>query len=319
MVCGFGTATEPPLPWHAAFGDSYCMSPTVLLVLRVVLAVVVAGHFVWYFEKYFSRDGWYFFIFLTNWSFMLEAIFLVMVVPVAWLAGRTPKQQSSAFRTLWSGHAIVATPQPWYASITMFAFMLNQPLSFIVFVMYWTLDKPIWKFCDLNGHAPDCFEQWPDYLGFFVHGIDWLLLFISFFISVIPYKLKNSAWLLLFFVLYLAWTYAHFYFKIGRPPHFEAACAEKGYTLPDCPIYFALDWGKPTEALKTSGIALGLSVATIFFYAGLGWVRDSVGRCCCGGSEAAQIAAAEAAEDPAVWEEALTGSAPPKKFCGCCG
>merc|ERR1711862_383504 len=117
----------------------------------------------------------------------------------------------------------------------MVSFMITQPLSLFVVVLYWTLDKPIWKFCDVNGGVEPCYD-WPDFLGFFVHGIDFLFFFCSFLLGKIPYYFSNSLWFIVFALAYLSWTLIHFAFKIGRPEHAKADCEALGYSLRECPI-----------------------------------------------------------------------------------
>uniref|UniRef100_A0A7S2LB35 Uncharacterized protein n=1 Tax=Zooxanthella nutricula TaxID=1333877 RepID=A0A7S2LB35_9DINO len=323
MVCGFGTATDPPLEWRVAFGRSSCLPPKLLMLFRLVLALVFIGHFAWHFSVYFKRDGWYYFIYLTHWSFMLETIYVVSLPAMTWLANR-PLNTESGFQALWYSHRNGAGPQPWFASAAMAYFMIIQPLSLWVTLSYWTAEKPIWQFCDLNGGVEPCYSEWPSYLGFFVHLWDWLYLFISFLLGLIPYRFSNCAWLLVFVVLYWTWTYVHFYLKIGRSPHFEQTCLDNGYTLNECPIYFAVDWHHPAEAFKSVAGALASSVVAIFVYRGMDWARDRVSESCCGGKPRSLAIGSEEAEADRhhVWDEAAHPPEDQKNAlaaCSCCG
>lgn len=130
-------------------------------------------------------------------------------------------------------------------------FSVVQPLSLLSFVSYWTLENPVWKMTH---------EDLPDYLGFFAHGVDAVLMFISLMISRIPYTWQNAGWLLIFGAVYLVWSLIHFQLQIGKLD----GCTE--YIEPECPLYEVLDWNKPKEAKIAAAIFLlvALPVAMAF-------------------------------------------------------
>ncbi|CAE7441680.1 unnamed protein product [Symbiodinium sp. CCMP2456] len=142
-----------------------------------------------------------------------------------------------------------------------------QPLSFLSMVpipesvFYWTVEKPIWAIQS---------EDLPDYLGFFVHCISWLLTLISLFCSRIPFSCQHGGWVLMFGVAYLVFSFMHYCLKIGLPH----GCT--GYVQPECPIYEVLDWHKPEDVATVSFLTLGVAFPTaIILYSWMVHLRDS--------------------------------------------
>lgn len=166
----------------------------------------------------------------------------------------------------------------------MVLFMIVQPLALIVVILFWTLDKPIWQVCAINGGVQPC-HDWPDYMGMFVHLYDFILLIGLFFAGNIPYYFSNSLWFVVFFFVYIGWTLIHFVFKIGRPEFETATCKFWGYSLDECPIYKVVDWHYPQ---KTLPLVFGIFVAGFIFiaiYRGFAWLRDHGGSEVCGSKD----------------------------------
>ncbi|CAE7943335.1 unnamed protein product, partial [Symbiodinium necroappetens] len=150
-------------------------------------------------------------------------------------------------------------PDPVSAGVAIFS--LAQPLSFLSMVFYWTVEKPIWAIQS---------EDLPDYLGFFVHCISWLLTLISLFCSRIPFSCQHGGWVLMFGVAYLVFSFMHYCLKIGLPQ----GCT--GYVQPECPIYEVLDWHKPEDVATVSFLTLGVAFPTaIILYSWMVHLRDS--------------------------------------------
>jgi len=144
-----------------------------------------------------------------------------------------------------------------------------NPLALAVVILYWTLDNPVWKLCPFND-AEDC-KPVPSYLGLFVHGLDWILLTMLFFVGRVPFYLSNALWLTVYMVGFSTWTYLHFVLKIGVVP--GSACRD--YPLNECPLYEVLDWHHPesTGALVGGIVFIGGPVLCLV-YKGLAGLRD---------------------------------------------
>jgi len=206
------------------------------------MAVVFVAHLVWHIID--RNSGWYYFIYLTHWSFILETVYMVVLL---W-ADCTGQSQLPV--RSWDSNASM----PLAASMALFLFSIVQPLSFAVVVLYWTLDNPFWAM-----------TYTPDYLGYFTHGIDWILMLISFFFGRVPYTIWNSGWLLVLGLIFLVWTYIHYRLQIGTLD----PCNEGQTPAQQCPIYSVLDWNYPETALAVAAgvIFVGLPVFILVYLA----------------------------------------------------
>lgn len=128
--------------------------------------------------------------------------------------------------------------------------MLAQPVSFVVFLLYWLLDNPVWKLCIVNDNAPSC-HQTPSYLSFYVHGINCFALVLSFSIGRITFHFKTSFLLLFSYgACYFLWTLIHYGLKIGT----QLPC--EGYPRNECPIYNVLDWHNASKSVIIFAVVL---------------------------------------------------------------
>jgi len=320
---GFGTSTEP-IPYNVAFGTSGCLSNKQLLAFRAVVAIIFFVHGAWDLIKYFARDGFYYWMYLTRWSLWLEVAYTMLLVLVTYASQASlekPKFSevleeesqvepgtrqlggtagapflsccSSGLSTSTWGAAVPGDPtlpkrlqedtglridesknESCFNKTMVVIFQIVNPVSLAVVILYWILVRPVWKLCPFYD-GEDCKEV-PDYLGFFVHGIDWILMVMLFLVGKVPYYLSNALWLTVGMAVYIAWTYVHFLLKIGRPPS-DTPCDD--YPLNQCPIYNALDWHKPakTGALVAGIVLIGTPVLTLT-YKGLARLRDGCGR-----------------------------------------
>lgn len=221
------------------------------------MAVIFVVHCTWHVVEYaFLRgEGFYYFLFLTNWSLMFETVNMVLLFLLSLMAMEAPEPTHQ-----WD---FEKETEPALARVAVVFFSISQPLSLGVAILYWTLLRPIWDV--LAGE-----EEWPAYLPFFVHGIDTILMLITFFACRVPYTCSHAGWVAIFAVLYGVLTYLHHVLRIGR----WNGCVT--YEDPrDCPIYSVLDWNKPDEALPiTLGAVVGVGMVLPVVYVILAWLRD---------------------------------------------
>ena len=164
-------------------------------------------------------------------------------------------------------------PSAWISKTTMFCFVVGQPISLLVAVGYWLM---VWS--DLEDGKLDV-----TYYTVYNHGINGLLLFISFMISRMPYSCSNGGWVILAGILYLGFSLMQFLFRWGS---FEPC---EGYEdQRDCPIYEQFDWHKPLRTALFAFIAVAIGFIVILLYSGLAALRN----CCTSG----QTASGEVAE-----------------------
>jgi len=241
--------------WPKAFATSPLLRPRAYLLLRALWALLFLGHFLALVIQRVILEGesWVFFSKVTQWVFLAQvAESLLSLVcaagGVALLPVRYDEEKEGS-----------QLPDPVSAGVAIFS--LAQPLSFLSMVFYWTVEKPIWAI-----HSEDL----PDYLGFFVHCISWLLTLISLFCSRIPFSCQHGGWVLMFGVAYLVFSFMHYCLKIGLPH----GCT--GYVQPECPIYEVLDWHKPEDVATVSFLTLGVAFPTaIILYSWMVHLRDS--------------------------------------------
>ncbi|CAE7233717.1 Scn10a [Symbiodinium natans] len=257
---GVSSSIQPAWPswqWPRVFGTSPVLSPGMFRIFRGLMAAVFVGHQIWHaWDAIVLREhGWYYLIFLTTWSLFLETLNMVLMFILALMASEAPEPNEDA--------EFQKESEPLLARVSMVIFSISQPVSMGVAVLYWTLLTPIW---DVWAGV----EPVPSYLSMFAHGIDWILMFMTFFACRVPFTCSHVGWTTLFAVLYAAWSYLHHVLRIGK----SWTC--EGYDDPaDCPIYDVLDWNDPQKAGTITGAAVvGVGLLIPCVYVLLAWLRD---------------------------------------------
>lgn len=127
--------------------------------------------------------------------------------------------------------------------------------------MFWTLDRPFWEMS---------ISSLPDFPSVFMHGINFVLIFIEACVSRLPINWNGFGWAMAYGLLYSFWSYLHFLLGIGTGD----PCAS--YPLEECPIYKPLDWHKPaqTGVLLATILLLATPLAYAVFWS-VGRIRDS--------------------------------------------
>ena len=159
-------------PWQVAFGApsklGRCLSPRTFLAFRVLLALFWTGITIWSMVDHKANDletAPEFYIYLTNWSLLIEWFYLVSATFVTRMALRKPK------RTALDG---APSKTPLFARITYAAQVETYVLSFFVFVLYWAL-----VYDGGTIHA----------LSVFTHGVNFLVALADCLVAGIPMRL----------------------------------------------------------------------------------------------------------------------------------
>lgn len=238
------TRTTANLQWPIVFGTSpwFDNKSPALLIIRAVLALIFVGHFVPHMVIHWN-DGYYF-IYLTDWSLTLETVYLCFATYTAFAARRKLLALDGVDGP--SGES-AAVSLPWFVSTTWLLQHVAMPASLLVCVLYWTLDNPIWAL----KHAPD-------YFGFFVHFINFLLMTVDLQVGRNAFYLKHTLLFFLYILMFCIWSVVHHAAKVGT---YGKSCGENT-PKSECPIYGALDWRNP----KATGI---LSIIIVLFIAPL--------------------------------------------------
>ena len=181
--------------------------------------------------------GDFYFIFLTNWTLLLETITLVMLfASTLWGYLTPPDEQKSA---------------PLFVKYTMSFWYIIQPMSLIVTILYWTIVNEFW-------------DPYPIvFASYWAHLLNWIVLIVILLVSRLPFSLKNGIWPLIYTFIYMLWTVIHYFLEIGR----GIPC--DNYPINECPIYNAIDWNEPAMAIGTLAGALMALVLVVLYYVGL--------------------------------------------------
>eukprot|EP00929_Paragymnodinium_shiwhaense_P010359 TRINITY_DN114980_c0_g1_i1.p1 TRINITY_DN114980_c0_g1~~TRINITY_DN114980_c0_g1_i1.p1 ORF type:complete len:360 (-),score=42.37 TRINITY_DN114980_c0_g1_i1:44-1123(-) len=208
--------------WPQVFGTSpWLKKPDgwTFFAIRLSLFVTFLFHYVWSMARHLDEGYW--FIYLTNWSLTVEVLYFGFATWTTYEARRrvvddSVGRQMSFRRT--SGRL------PPYVRATWILAHVAMPASVLVFAMYWTLDNPIWAM-----------HHQPQYLGYFVHGINALLCLFDLVMSRNLFYLRHALWFAVYILCFAIWTVIHYFAELGTY-QCDAPDANK------CPIYSVLNW-----------------------------------------------------------------------------
>ena len=181
--------------------------------------------------------GGFYFIFLTNWTLLLETLTLVMLfASTLWGYLTPPDEQKSA---------------PLFVKYTMSFWYIIQPMSLIVTILYWTVVNEFW-------------DPYPIvFASYWAHLLNWMVLIVVLVVSRLPFSLKNGIWPLIYTFIYMLWTVIHYFLEIGK----GVPCDD--YPIDKCPIYNAIDWNEPAMAIGALAGAFVALVLVLLYYVGL--------------------------------------------------
>lgn len=229
------TRTTANLRWPTVFGTSpwFDKKSPALLIIRATLALIFVGHFIANLVDAWSAG--YYFIYLTHWSFMMETAYFCFATYTAFAARKMlavdgvggPSGESEGVRL------------PWFVSTTWALQHVAMPAALLVFVLYWLLDNPIY---DL--------KYTPGYLGFFVHGINFLLMLVDLFVGRNVFYLKHTLFFFVYAGAFFIWSAVHYAANIGTYKECDK------YPRSECPIYDVIDWHKASATAILLSIIL---------------------------------------------------------------
>ena len=175
--------------WPQAFATSPWMGPRTTVSFRALWAAIFSAHVIWNWWVRGRGDGAYHFIFLTVQASWLEAFNLIVQWIVAMMG--FPYLQTMQ----------ISPPEPCLARFSIALNSMSQPLSTVVAVLFWVLIYP-----DSGGYI--C------YMDYFLYGINSGLLLLNLLVTRIPFSCARVGWLVLYQILYVGWTYAHYRLRI---------------------------------------------------------------------------------------------------------
>ncbi|CAJ1369191.1 unnamed protein product [Effrenium voratum] len=183
-----------------------------------------------------TQDGLHFLIYLTRWSFILEALYFLVAVYVTLKARQATKRPDD------SNTSQELCKLPMSVRAMSLLWTLAFPTSVLVCLCFWTLIDPIW-----NQTMP------VDYVTVCEHFVNMLVFLVEFLVNRNIFYMKHGVVMYIYAGLYSLWSLLHYLLKVGVAPHM--AC--HSYPLDECPIYPVLDWHKPGRTIMvTAGVVV---------------------------------------------------------------
>jgi len=216
--------------WPVIFGTSPYMSPLAYMLTRALFAtiflVILIGDAI-------RTDSWYFLIYLTRWSFIVETVYLVFATYVSYRSWVKIKD---------GGLSSEYQPEklPWYVRCMYLLWSIALPVSITVCLAFWTLLHPIWNTkLKLNDPVYTIFE----------HFVNMLFFLVEFGLSRNAFHLKHTSALHVYAIIYTAFTVVHFYLRLGVSRTLDCRKYLGYKSIFDCPVYPVLDWHHPGATL----------------------------------------------------------------------
>jgi len=206
------------------------------MVTRSIFALFFLGTLVA--DLAFSGYGWFFFIYLTKWSFILQTAYMVLAAFVSYRCWR----MLSSEQGMAAGSSELQR-LPKYVQLMYWLWVITMPMAVVVCFAFWTLLDPIW---DLDPKIVIT------YFAFVEHFLNMVFYFVEFGLNRNPFHFKHAAVVYGYAIAYALWSLLHFVLRIGVPN----GCTTYEDTR-DCPIYGVLDWHHP---VKAACVALFLAV-----------------------------------------------------------
>lgn len=222
------------------------------------MALIFASNIVYSMVSRFSSGRY--FIYLTTWSFWVEALYFIASVDVTIRAQHHIKSREGESSRL----AAQPVHLPKQVKFMWFLWSIAMPISLTVTIAFWTLLEPFWRLS----------QEMLDFEIVVEHLINTVLLMIEFGFCRNALHLKHIAITIGYAATFVLWSLVHFWAHIGVPSYL--ACRD--YAIQDCPIYPILDWHHPGQSFL---VVLMVAVVCIIVYVAvcfLARVRDRTAR-----------------------------------------
>ena len=188
--------------WPKVFATSPALSISSYLIFRGVLAAIFLVHLAIhiYIYVYLKGEGWFYIAYQSRQALVLQTVAMAQQF-VAGVVGlpKLPKTNDST--------------EPLWVKAAVFLDYYIQPLSFGITWVYWG----VLAFTPEDMKDRVEMTAVENYLAYFVHGINWVLLLVSFFLSRIPFDWSGLVIALVLGAFYILWTYVHFLLQLGVP------------------------------------------------------------------------------------------------------
>mmetsp|Transcript_21020 Transcript_21020/g.62169 ORF Transcript_21020/g.62169 Transcript_21020/m.62169 type:complete len:271 (-) Transcript_21020:258-1070(-) len=198
---------EHAIIWRQQYGSSLCLPPLVFFGSRLTLLLAWLAISIWSLASWadYAPMG-YWFTKLTHWGLALELAYFAFAAFTTGIIvlGKDETQKSRR--------------RPWFVVVTQVLQDIILPISFMIFLMYWTL----------------VFSGTIFPVSIATHGINFLLVVVDQLINRQPLRLLSIIFPAMFSLVYLVFTLIYYAaggtFEDGESPY----------------IYEALNWENPT-------------------------------------------------------------------------
>lgn len=200
--------------WRLQYGTSALVAPKTYFGIRVLLALFWLGVTIASLANWASDTGiGYWFTKLTHWSALLELAYLTVGAYTTGMIVLSPE-----------GTPALTRKNPWFVVCTMVLQNIMMPISFMVFLLYWTL----------------VFSGSYSAISVLTHGVNFAVMIFDALINRQPLSIVQVVLPVSFALFYLVFTLIYWAaggtYEDGVSPY----------------IYKALNWERPNRVLVLS-------------------------------------------------------------------
>lgn len=150
--------------WPSQLSTSAAIPPLAYLIFIGTMTVLFVAMQLLHLMDFIPIFGGFYFIFLTNWTLLLETLTMVMLFASTLWGYLTPPGEGQK--------------APLFVRYTVSLWYIIQPMSLIVAILYWTLVNQFWDPYEIR------------FTSFWAHLLNWMVLIVALFLTRIPWCLS---------------------------------------------------------------------------------------------------------------------------------
>ena len=150
--------------WPSQLATSAAIPPLAYLIFIGTVTVLFVAMQLLHLIEFIPIFGGFYFIFLTNWTLLLETLTMVMLFASTLWGYLTPPGEGQK--------------APLFVRYTVSLWYIIQPMSLIVTILYWTLVNQFWDPYEIH------------FTSLWAHLLNWMVLIVALFLTRIPWRLS---------------------------------------------------------------------------------------------------------------------------------
>ena len=150
--------------WPSQVATSAAIPPLAYLIFIGTVTVLFVAMQLLHLIEFIPIFGGFYFIFLTNWTLLLETLTMVMLFASTLWGYLTPPGEGQK--------------APLFVRYTVSLWYIIQPMSLIVTILYWTLVNQFWDPYEIH------------FTSLWAHLLNWMVLIVALFLTRIPWRLS---------------------------------------------------------------------------------------------------------------------------------